>query len=63
MVNIPVQSEERLQVEHIIVGKSGMGVTKDKAASSYLQTWTNQRQLLSSKLIHLQNLLIFKLSQ
>lgn len=63
MVNIPVQSEEWLQAEHILVGKSRMGVTKDKAASSYLQTWTNQRQLLSPKLIHLQNLLIFKLSQ
>lgn len=63
MVNIPVKSEEQLQVEHILVGNSGMGVTKDKAASSYLQAWTNQRQLLSPKLIHLQALLIFKLSQ
>lgn len=43
MVNIPVKSEEQLQVEHILVGNSGMGVTKDKAASSYLQAWTNQR--------------------
>lgn len=63
MVNIPVQSEEQLQVEHSLVGNSGMGVTKDKAALSYLQAWTNQRQLLSPKLIHLQTLLIFKLSQ